>query len=207
MTRNQKLKPLVFMAALWPLAEPGIRAVRGTMGANPIERITHQTGWWTLAFLLGSLSITPLRRLTKVLWLVQYRRMIGLFAFFYGTLHMLTYVWLDQFFDVQAMLHDIGKRPFITMGTLSYLSMLPLALTSTLWSIRKLGKKWQTLHRLAYVAAIAGVIHFLWLVKKDISEPATFAVVLGLLFAIRIGYMIKERQAKMNVQAPERVTA
>jgi sulfoxide reductase heme-binding subunit YedZ len=198
MTRNQVLKPIVFLACLLPLAELGLRAVQGRMGANPIERITHQTGWWTLAFLVGSLAITPLRRLSKVLWLVQYRRMIGLFAFFYGTLHMLTYVWLDQFFDVHAMVPDIAKRPFITMGSLSYLSMIPLALTSTQWSIRKLGKKWVKLHRLAYVAAIAGVIHFLWLVKKDRSEPETFAVVLGLLFAIRIGYMIKERRAKAS---------
>src|SRR5512140_2055199 len=137
MTRNQKLKPLVFVAALWPLAALGLRALQGRMGANPIERITHLTGWWTLAFLVGSLAITPLRRLSKVLWLVQYRRMIGLFAFFYGTLHMLTYVWLDQFFDVHSMLRDVVKRPFITMGSLSYLAMLPLALTSTQWSIRK----------------------------------------------------------------------
>jgi sulfoxide reductase heme-binding subunit YedZ len=198
MTRNQVLKPIVFLACLLPLASLGLRAVEGRMGANPIERITHQTGWWTLAFLLGSLAITPLRRLSKVLWLVQYRRMIGLFAFFYGTLHMLTYVWLDQFFDVRAMVHDIGKRPFITMGSLAYLSMIPLALTSTKWSIRKLGKKWQTLHRLAYVAAVAGVIHFLWLVKKDKSEPATFAIVLGVLFAIRIWFIIQERRSKAS---------
>jgi methionine sulfoxide reductase heme-binding subunit len=203
MTRNQVLKPIVFLACLLPLADLALRAVQGRMGANPIERITHQTGWWTLAFLVGSLSITPLRRLSKVLWLVQYRRMIGLFAFFYGTLHMLTYVWLDQFFDVHAMVHDIAKRPFITMGSLSYLSMIPLALTSTQWSIRKLGKNWVKLHRLAYLAAVAGVIHFLWLVKKDRSEPETFAVVLGLLFAIRIGYMIKERRAK---ESSRRVT-
>jgi methionine sulfoxide reductase heme-binding subunit len=203
MTRNQVLKPIVFLACLLPLADLALRAVQGRMGANPIERITHQTGWWTLAFLVGSLSITPLRRLSKVLWLVQYRRMIGLFAFFYGTLHMLTYVWLDQFFDVHAMVHDIAKRPFITMGSLSYLSMIPLALTSTQWSIRKLGKNWVKLHRLAYLAAVAGVIHFLWLVKKDRSEPETFAVVLGLLFAIRIGYMIKERKAK---ESSRRVT-
>jgi methionine sulfoxide reductase heme-binding subunit len=196
MTRNQVLKPIVVLACLLPLAALGLRAVGGRMGANPIERITHTTGWWTLAFLVGSLAITPLRRLSKVFWLVQYRRMIGLFAFFYGTLHMLTYVWLDQFFDVHAMVRDIAKRPFITMGSLSYLSMLLLALTSTQWSIRKLGKNWVKLHRLAYVAAVAGVIHFLWLVKKDRSEPETFAVVLGLLFAIRIGYIIKERRAK-----------
>ena len=203
MTRNQILKPVVFLVCLLPLAELGLRAVEGRLGANPIERVTHQTGWWTLALLLSSLAITPLRRLSKVLWLVQYRRMIGLFAFFYGSLHMLTYVWLDQFFDVHAMVHDIAKRPFITMGTLSYLSMIPLALTSTQWSIRKLGKKWQTLHRLAYVAAVAAVIHFYWLVKKDKSEPLMFIAVLGLLFAIRIGYILKEKRAKV---ASQRVT-
>jgi sulfoxide reductase heme-binding subunit YedZ len=207
MTRNQILKPLVFLACLVPLGRLVLGGVQGELGANPIERITHQTGWWTLALLLGSLAITPLRRLTKVLWLVQYRRMIGLFAFFYGTLHMITYVWFDQSFNVQAMLHDVAKRPFITMGTLSYLSMIPLALTSTLWSIRKLGKKWQTLHRLAYVAAIAGAIHFFWLVKRDKSEPLIFIAVLTLLFAIRVGYVLKERRARVNVRAPERVTA
>jgi methionine sulfoxide reductase heme-binding subunit len=196
MKRNQILKPLVFLACLVPLAQLGLRAIQGRMGANPIERITHDTGWWTLAFLVGSLAITPLRRLSAVNWLVQYRRMIGLFAFFYGSLHLLTYVWLDQFFDVQHMLHDVVKRPFITMGTLSWLSMLPLALTSTLWSIRKLGKNWQTLHRLAYVAAIAGVVHFLWLVKKDRTQPLEFGAVLAVLFAIRIGYMIADARKK-----------
>ena len=189
-----------------PLADLGLRAVQGRMGANPIERITHQTGWWTLALLVASLAITPLRRLSGMLWLVQYRRLIGLFAFFYGTLHMLTYVWLDQFFDVHSMLRDVVKRPFITMGTLSYVSMIPLALTSTQWSIRKLGKKWQMLHRLAYLSAIAGVIHFLWLVKRDKSEPLMFAVVLAFLFAIRLGYIIKEKRAKAVVRASEQIT-
>jgi methionine sulfoxide reductase heme-binding subunit len=199
MSRNQILKPIVFLACLGPLADLGLRALQGRMGANPIERITHQTGWWTLALLLTSLAITPLRRLTGVLWLVQYRRMIGLFAFFYGSLHMMTYVWLDQFFDVHSMLRDVAKRPFITMGTLSYLSMIPLALTSTQWSIRKLGKKWVALHRLAYLAAIAGVIHFYWLVKRDKSEPLMFIAVLAVLFAIRIGYLLKEKRAKASV--------
>jgi len=189
-----------------PLADLGLRAVQGRMGANPIERITHQTGWWTLALLVASLAITPLRRLSGMLWLVQYRRLIGLFAFFYGTLHMLTYVWLDQFFDVHSMLRDVVKRPFITMGTLSYVSMIPLALTSTQWSIRKLGKKWQMLHRLAYLSAIAGVIHFLWLVKRDKSEPLMFAVVLAFLFAIRLVYIIKEKRAKAVVRASEQIT-
>lgn len=205
MSRNQILKPIVFLACLVPLADLGLRGLQGRLGANPIEWITHQTGWWTLALLLTSLAITPLRRLTNVLWLVQYRRMIGLFAFFYGTLHMITYVWLDQFFDVHAMLRDVAKRPFITMGTLSYLSMIPLALTSTQWSIRKLGKKWQTLHRLAYVAAIAGAIHFFWLVKRDKSEPLMFIAVLALLFAIRIGYMVKEKRAKVAFAKREQV--
>ncbi len=196
MSRNFILKPIVWIACLLPLGNLALRAAQGRMGANPIELITHETGWWTLFLLLASLAITPLRRITKLYWLVQYRRLVGLFAFFYGTLHMITYVWLDQFFDVHAMLRDIAKRPFITMGSLSYLSMLPLALTSTQWSIRKLGKSWQTLHRLAYVAAIAGVVHFYWLVKKDVSEPLTFGAVLAVLFGVRVFYALRERTAK-----------
>jgi len=194
MSRKQILKPMVWVACLLPLADLGWRALEGRMGANPIERITRDTGFWTLTLLVASLAITPLRRLSKLHWLIQYRRMIGLFAFFYGSLHMLTYVWLDQFFDVHSMLHDVVKRPFVTMGALAYLSLVPLALTSTQWSIRKLGKSWQTLHRLAYLAAIAGVIHFYWLVKLDERQPLTFAAVLLVLFAIRVAYVLKEKR-------------
>ncbi len=198
--RNYILKPLVWLACLQGILVLVWRGATGHMGANPIERITHETGWWTLFLLCASLAITPLRRLTKINWLIQYRRLIGLFAFFYGTLHLMTYVWLDQFFDVHSMMRDVAKRPFITVGTLSYLSMVPLALTSTQWSIRKLGKKWQTLHRLAYLSAVAGVIHFLWLVKRDKTEPLTFGVVLALLFAIRVGYSMMEKRHKQAMK-------
>jgi len=200
-TRNRIVKPLVFLIALWPLVGLVLRGAMGQLGANPIERITHQTGWWTLALLMITLAVTPLRKLTGQYWLVQYRRMLGLFAFFYGCLHMLTYVWLDQFFDAQAIVKDVGKRPFITMGTLSFVLMVPLAVTSTQKAIRRLGKRWQTLHKLIYASAAAGVVHFLWLVKKDISEPATFAVVLGVLLGYRVLAAALERRGAQRTAA------
>lgn len=199
--RNKILKPIVFLAALLPLALLVLDALRGNLGANPIEKITHQTGLWTLVFLLVTLAITPLRRITGINWVIQYRRMLGLFAFFYGCLHLTTYVWLDQFFDLHAMLHDIYKRPFITAGFTGFLMMVPLALTSTQWSIRKLGKKWQTLHRLIYVSALAGVIHFIWLVKKDVQEPLIYAIILGTLMSIRVFYWAKNSRRKIVTAA------
>lgn len=186
MSRNQILKPVVFIASMLPFAKLVVFGLQDRLGTNPIERVTHTTGWWTLAFLMITLAISPMRRFTGQYWLVQYRRMLGLFAFFYGTLHLLTYVWADQFFDFEAILRDIGKRPFILMGMLSFVAMVPLAITSTKGWIQRLGKKWQTLHRLIYVSALAGVIHFWWLVKKDISEPLSFGVILGVLFLARI---------------------
>lgn len=192
--RNRTLKPIIFSLALLPLARLLLLGWRGELGANPIEAITHQTGLWTLALLLLTLTITPLRRITGVLWLIQYRRMLGLFAFFYSVLHMLTYVWLDQFFDVHAMLKDVAKRPFITAGTAAFLTLVPLALTSTKGAIRRLGRRWQPLHRLVYFSAAAGVVHFLWLVKKDLRLPLFYAAVLTLLLGYRaIAYLAKRR--------------
>jgi sulfoxide reductase heme-binding subunit YedZ len=157
------------------------------LGANPIEKITHSTGDCTLTFLLITLSITPLRKLTHQYWLINLRRMLGLFAFFYGTLHLMTYVWLDKFFDVHQMLADIAKRRFITAGMTAFALMIPLALTSTKWSIRKLGgKRWQALHRLIYFSAAAGVIHYIWLVKADLKKPLEYATVLGILMLYRL---------------------
>ncbi len=205
--RNKFLKPIVFLASLVPLAVLIVNGLRQNLGANPIEEITHQTGLWTLILLLVTLSITPLRRLTGINWLIQYRRMIGLFAFFYGVLHLMTYVWLDQFFDFHSMLHDIGKRPFITAGFTGFLLMVPLALTSTKWSIRKLGKKWQTLHRLVYFSAAAGVVHFIWLVKKDIREPVIYAVVLGTLMAIRLWFWVEKAKRTESARPPMVVEA
>jgi methionine sulfoxide reductase heme-binding subunit len=190
-------KVVVFIACLAPLgwllwgffgAHPTNMSTWGThLGANPIEYITHSTGNWTLSFLLITLSVTPVRKLTRQLWLIRFRRMFGLFAFFYGTLHLMTYVWLDKFFDVHAMLIDVGKRRFITAGFTGFVLMIPLALTSTRgWIGRLGGRRWQNLHRLIYVSAIAGVVHYLWLVKADLTKPLEYAYVLGTLLAYRI---------------------
>ena len=189
--RNKILKPIVFLAALVPL---GLLAYggRGDLGANPIETITHQTGLWTLILLLATLSITPLRRFTGINWLIQYRRMIGLFAFFYGCLHLTTYLWLDQSFDLHAIVKDVYKRPFITAGFTGFMLMVPLALTSTKGWIRRLGKRWQILHRLIYFSAAAGVTHFIWLVKKDIREPLIYGAILAVLLGVRVVFWMKK---------------
>jgi sulfoxide reductase heme-binding subunit YedZ len=180
-------KLIIFLVCLGPLARLLWRGFHAELGANPIEAITHGTGDWTLTFLLITLSVSPIRKITRQYWLIRLRRMFGLFAFFYGTLHLMTYVWLDKFFDVHEMLHDIAKRPFITAGMTAFALMIPLALTSTKWSIRKLGgKKWQTLHRLIYASAAAGVIHYLWLVKADRRKPLEFGIVLGALLLYRL---------------------
>jgi sulfoxide reductase heme-binding subunit YedZ len=197
-------KPVVFLACLLPLGRLVWRGVHAGLGANPIEFITHSTGDWTLIFLLVTLSITPLRRLTRQYWLISFRRMLGLFAFFYGSLHLTTYVWLDKFFDVHEMLHDIAKRRFITAGMTAFALMIPLALTSTKWSIRKLGKRWQVLHRLIYFSAAAGVIHYIWLVKADLKKPLEYAFVLGMLLMYRIVIWAVGRRVAPKVAASER---
>jgi sulfoxide reductase heme-binding subunit YedZ len=157
------------------------------LGANPIEKITHATGDWTLRFLLTTLAITPLRKLLGVPALIRFRRMFGLFAFFYACLHFTTYIWLDKFFNLHEMLADIAKRKFITVGFTAFLLLIPLALTSTAGSIRRLGgKRWQALHRLIYVSAVAGVIHYLWLVKADIRKPLIYGAILAVLLLYRI---------------------
>ena len=189
------LKLVVFLLCLGPL---GVLLWKGfhqdQLGANPVDVITRSTGKWTLTFLLITLSITPLRKLSASPWLVRFRRMLGLFAFFYGTLHLMTYVWLDKFFDVPAMFHDIAKRRFITAGMTGWAFMLPLALTSTAGWIRRLGgKNWQRLHRCIYVSAAAGVVHFLWLVKADLRRPLTYGAVLAILFAYRVASWLGSR--------------
>jgi len=180
------LKPVVFLASLVPLARLAWKGFHAQLGANPIEFITHSTGDWTLIFLLITLSVTPLRKLTRQYSLISYRRMLGLFAFFYGCLHLTTYVWLDKFFDVHEMVVDIAKRKYITAGMTAFALMFPLAITSTKWSIGKLGKRWQILHRLIYFSAAAGVIHYIWLVKADLKKPLEYAVVLVLLLLYRV---------------------
>ncbi|HWZ83469.1 MAG TPA: protein-methionine-sulfoxide reductase heme-binding subunit MsrQ [Terriglobales bacterium] len=196
-------KLLIFLAALVPLARLLWRFRHNALGANPVEVITHSTGDWTLILIMLTLSITPLRKLTKQYWLIGVRRMIGLFAFFYGCLHFTTYLWLDKFFDVHEMIKDIVKRPFITVGFLAFVCMIPLAITSTQGSIRRLGKNWLRLHRLIYVTALAGVIHYIWLVKADIRKPLQYAFVLGVLMTYRIVAWISEaRKIPASVRTP-----
>jgi methionine sulfoxide reductase heme-binding subunit len=185
--RPALLKPLVFAAALAPAAWLVVGLVTDRLGANPVEAITHETGTWTLRFLVLTLAVTPVRRLTGWNGLVRYRRMLGLFAFFYATLHALIYVWLDQFFDVAEIARDIVKRPFITAGVAAFVLMVPLAVTSTAGWIRRLGgRQWQRLHRLVYVAAIAGVLHYWWLVRLDTLRPLVYAAIIGALLAVRL---------------------
>ncbi len=180
------LKATIWIACLAPLGRLVYRGFLTGLGANPIEFITLSTGTWTLIFLLATLSMTPLRKLTGWNWLIKFRRLIGLFAFFYGCLHFSTYIWLDKFFDVQEMFRDIAKRPFITAGFSAFLCLIPLAATSTAASIRNLGRKWQLLHRLVYVSAIAAVIHYWWKVKADVRQPAIYASILAGLLLYRI---------------------
>ena len=203
---HRYFKPVIFLACLVPLGRLAWRGLHAGLGANPIEFITHSTGDWTLTFLLVTLSITPLRKLTRQYWLISFRRMLGLFAFFYGSLHLMTYVWLDKFFDVHEMLHDIAKRRFITAGMTAFALMIPLAVTSTKWSIRKLGKRWQMLHRLIYFSASAGVIHYIWLVKADLKKPLEYAFVLGMLLIYRIVvWLIGQNAIKRRVAAEPQV--
>jgi sulfoxide reductase heme-binding subunit YedZ len=182
-----RIKAVAFILALLPLARLVYGSFAGTLGANPIETITRSTGTWTLVFLLITLAVTPLRRLSGWNWLLRLRRMLGLFAFFYVCLHFLTYVWLDQFFDWGAIVKDVVKRPFITVGFAAFIMLIPLAATSTDAMVRRLGAgRWLALHRLVYVIAICGVLHYWWLVKRDVTQPAIYAAVLALLLGFRI---------------------
>jgi len=184
--RVRVLKVGVFATALLPAVVLAWDAWRDRLGADPIEEITHRTGWWALTFLLIALAVTPVRRLTKWNGLVRFRRMLGLFAFFYACLHLLTYVVLDLYFAFGTVLEDVAKRPYITVGFGAFLILLALAVTSTKGWVRRLGKRWQRLHRLVYLAAIGGVVHFLWGVKADVREPLVFGAVLAILLVARI---------------------
>jgi sulfoxide reductase heme-binding subunit YedZ len=175
--------------------------IDGPLAANPIEYITRSTGDWTIRFLLISLVITPLRFLANAPRFTTYRRMLGLFAFFYGVAHLMTWVWLDKFFDLPEMISDVFKRPFITVGMLGFSFMLPLAATSTAWAVRKLGyAKWQKLHRIVYLSPAAGVMHYLWLVKSDIRMPLLYGAILAALMAYRV--YLWTRPSKAAVRRP-----
>ena len=181
-----RLKPVIFLACMFPLGQLLYYGFTDDLTANPIEYITRFTGSWALIILLASLGITPLRKITGWNDLIKFRRMLGLFAFFYVVLHFSTFVVLDHFFDFERIVKDIYKRPYVTAGFTAFVLLIPLALTSTAGMIRRLGKRWQQLHRLVYVAAVAGVIHFYWLVKADIRRPVQYAAVLLLLLGYRV---------------------
>ncbi|MFQ5903696.1 MAG: sulfite oxidase heme-binding subunit YedZ, partial [Candidatus Binatia bacterium] len=189
------MKTTVFLACLIPLGLLGLYAYTDNLGANPIEVITRLTGKSTLVFLLITLSVTPLRKLSGLQWLIRLRRMLGLYAFFYACLHFMTYIVLDQFFDLQEVVKDVTKRPFITVGFTSFVLLIPLALTSSSGMIRRLGKRWQQLHRLIYLSAIGGVIHFLWLVKADLRRPLIYGAILTLLLTYRVITRWRPRQS------------
>jgi sulfoxide reductase heme-binding subunit YedZ len=201
-TLRLAFKPLVFLACLVPLATLVWKATQQNLGANPVDVITRSTGRWTLTFLLITLAISPVRKLSGMPWLIKFRRMLGLFAFSYGSLHLMTYVWLDKNFQVLDMLHDIAKRRFITAGMTAWASMLPLAITSTTGWIRRLGgKRWQSLHRLIYLSATAGVVHFIWLVKADLRRPLTYGAILAVLLAYRLtAWLVSRARSKQNAR-------
>ena len=193
MTTFGILRRVIFAAALVPAAALVYSAFTGNLTANPIEYITHTTGLTALAFLIITLTVTPLRRLTGRNELVRLRRMLGLFAFFYACLHVSTWFILDWFFDVASMAADVVERPFITLGMTTFLLLLPLAMTSTAGMIRRLGKRWQRLHRLVYVAAFTAIVHFWWIVKADFREPRLWALALSVLLGFRAWWTLRTR--------------
>jgi sulfoxide reductase heme-binding subunit YedZ len=193
-------KVLLFVLALSPAVSTGVLVLMGKGGANPIDTITDTTGIWTLRFVLATLAVTPIRRLTGWNPIVRVRRMLGLFAFFYGSLHFLTWLVLDQFFAWDFILADIAKRPYITVGFTGFVLMIPLAITSTAGWIRRLGGRWwNRLHRLVYATAVAGVIHFLWLVKVVEAEQIFYAGIVAALLGLRVWWAITKRTAAASV--------
>jgi sulfoxide reductase heme-binding subunit YedZ len=200
-------KVVLFTLCLVPLAWLGWRAYQQQLTANPIEYITHYTGDWTIRFLLITLGVTPLRKLFNLPQLARFRRMLGLFAFFYGCLHLMTWLGLDKFFDLSEMWKDVVKRRFITAGMTAFLLMLPLAITSTSGWVRRLGfVRWQRLHRLVYISALAGVIHYYWLVKSDIRLPVMYGAIWTVLMCYRGGVWLRAQRRGQRKGQPSRVT-
>lgn len=184
------IKAGLFALALIPLFRLVWLGVQDHLTANPVEFIERSTGTWALAILLITLSMTPIRLITGAAWQIQFRRMMGLFMFFYACLHFLTYVWLDQWFDWMAIVKDIAKHPYVLVGFSALMLSIPLAVTSNRAMMQKLGTRWKKLHQLVYLIALLGVVHFWWLVKKDIREPLMYALALALLLGIRIYYKV-----------------
>ena len=193
--RTRWIQPAAIGLGLLPALGLAFAAATDRLSANPIEDVTHVTGEFTLRFLLVSLAVTPARRLFGWSWAAPLRRIFGLLAFFYGALHMLTYVALDQFFDWELLVEDVLERRYITVGMLGFACMIPLAITSTRGWMKRLGRRWQVLHRLAYVAAIAGVVHYLWLVKADLAPPLAHAALLAALLGYRLWHRASARVA------------
>lgn len=194
------LKPAIFVLSLIPFVRLFVLGFQDRLGANPIEFVTHSTGFWALTFICITLSVTPLRRLTGWQHLVRLRRMLGLFAFFYASAHLLTYVWFDQWFSLEEIAKDIWKRPFITVGFAAFVLLVPLAITSTNRMIRRLGRRWSQLHRLVYLIAILGVVHFWWLKedKNDLSEPWLYAGIVSALLLFRLLYPAWQRTVRLR---------
>jgi sulfoxide reductase heme-binding subunit YedZ len=198
------IKPIVFLLCLLPLGVLVWNALNDQLSANPIDDITDETGTWTLRFIVITLCVTPLRRITGWAPLQQLRRMFGLFAFFYGLLHFSTYIYLDQFFAWEEIAADIAKRPFILVGFTSFILMIPLAATSTDRITRWMGgKRWNRLHRLVYVTAIGGVIHYLWLVKADTQRPLTYGAIVAVLLGYRLWRFLAKRLAVQRLRKEE----
>jgi methionine sulfoxide reductase heme-binding subunit len=203
--RLRLLKAAAFTACAAPLAKLILEGWRGALGANPVEAVMNRLGWWTLALLALSLAATPAHDLLGLSWPARLRRMVGLFAFAYGTLHLSTYLVLDQFFAWDEIAEDILKRPFITVGFAAWLVLLPLAVTSTRGWVRRLGyPRWKRLHRAVYLAAGLGVLHFVWRVKADLRQPTIFAGVIGMLLLLRAlaGALSSRRRARPATAPP-----
>lgn len=192
------VKVLLFVACLLPVALLARAAWLDELGANPIEAVARNLGDWTLNFILITLTVTPLRRYSGWAWLARLRRMLGLYAFFYALLHFASYVWLDQFFDWTAIVKDIVKRPFITAGFVAFTLLVPLAVTSTNAMVRRLGgKRWQALHRSVYLIAVLGVLHYAWMVKRDLTLPLVYGLVAALLLGLRALWREQERRKQL----------
>jgi sulfoxide reductase heme-binding subunit YedZ len=191
-TAISRVKAVLFCIALIPLARLLVLGFADKLGANPIEFVIRSFGTWALTFLLITLTVTPLRKLTGANWLVQMRRMLGLYAFFYAFMHMTSYVWLDQWFDWAAIGKDIVKHPFIIAGFSAFMLLIPLAATSTDAMMKRLKRNWQKLHALVYPIAMLGVLHYFWLVKKDITQPVIYAVILTVLLGMRLVWRLRQ---------------
>jgi len=196
--RLRIIKPIVFLAGLYPLLRLFFLGFTNGLTANPVQFITYSTGTWCLVILCVTLAVTPLRRLTGANWLIRLRRMIGLFAFFYALLHFITYIWFDQWFNVPAIIHDVWQRPFILVGFVAFVLLLVLALTSPKAAVRKLGRNWQTLHRAIYLAAGLALLHFWWMKagKNDLFEPKIYIGVVAVLLAFRVVWSVVEAGKK-----------